>query len=100
MPKFRFHRASLGDSMATSTVVKDKQDLFDKIMTEYSHIPPYCPEYPHAMTIDGLEIKKYRYDPRIDWDTYIVTMNKAAIGFMDGNFEENTRPHSDDSPSV
>jgi hypothetical protein len=31
-----------------------------------------------------IEVKPYTYDERIGWDTYIVTVDGAAVGFTDG----------------
>ena len=36
--KFRFHRGSLKDSMATATVVRDKEELFQKILSAYGDL--------------------------------------------------------------
>lgn len=76
MIKFRFHRASYDDSMATETIVKDMQDLLATVNREYVGIPP----------IMLLVVKPYSgIDERNGWDTYIVTAPVyGVVGFTNG----------------
>jgi len=78
--KFRFHRGSLEESMKTQIEVK----TIDELVTEINMDNYFCPE----LTKDQITIEKYDYDPRINWDTYIVNSRDGVIGFMNGNFEE------------
>ena len=38
----------------------------------------------HPKPSKRIEVKPYCYDSRIDWDTYIVTVDHQAVGFTDG----------------
>ena len=70
MTKFRFHRGSLADSMAT---VREVNSLYELITALNDVCEP-----------GKVLIKPYCYDDRIDWDTHIVTIDGRAVGFTDG----------------
>ncbi len=78
MPKFRFHRGALAESMATVTTVADKEALCNIIRAAWG--------YP-AFGDGQIEVSPYGYDNRIQWNTYVVTLDGKAIGFTDGPVE-------------
>lgn len=71
MAKFRFHRGDLVASMATETEVASLASVIEALSAE--GWPP-----------GKIEIKPYAYDARIGWDSHIVTLDGAAVGFTDG----------------
>ena len=78
--KFRFHRGSLEESMATCVEVMTYQELFDLINDSWDS---------YTNRIVGIELDYYTYDDRIGWETYIViavTVDglKFPIGFTNG----------------
>ena len=79
--RFRFHRATLEDSMKTMVEVDTREDLALLINDDLSN-------YPSAPYIDAnlLNIHWYANDGRIDWaETYIVYYKGyGVIGFTDG----------------
>lgn len=76
MPLFRFHRGGLGESMQTTVEVSDRADLCSKVRTEWG-FPPF--------EDDELQVVPYVHDPRIGWNTHIVSiLNGCVVGFTDG----------------
>lgn len=77
MTKFRFHRGSLADSMATVVEVDGRTALIDLLDdTIIRDLPPKA----YAVTV-----KPYGgIDERIGWDTYIVLVDEIPVGFTDG----------------
>lgn len=71
MAKFRFHRGGLAESMATSTEVDGIAALAEVLSG--AGWPP-----------GKIDIKPYGHDARVGWDTHIVTLDGAAVGFTDG----------------
>jgi len=67
--KFREHRGTLDDAM--KTVVELDATL--PALAAFLKVKP-----------KQLQVKKYVYDDRIGWDTYIVTVDGQAVGFTDG----------------
>ena len=67
--KYRDHRGSLSASMQT-VVETIKEELEAHLVKELGP--------------GKIKIEKYGFDPRIGWDTYIVTHNGRAVGFTDG----------------
>ena len=66
MTLFRRHREFLDDAMKTVVEVSSIAEI-EKI-TGYTNVT----------------VKKYSYDHRIMWDTYIVCENGRACGFTNG----------------
>ena len=78
MTKFRKHRGSLEDALATTVEVANRDDLLAHVLADF---PPWWGSFEP----DALEIRFYCYDERIGWDTYIVTIKgHGVIGFTDG----------------
>lgn len=46
------------------------------LLCRNNYLPPF--------DVLEVEVDKYTYDPRIEWDTYIVTIGGNAIGFTNG----------------
>lgn len=78
MPKFRFHRGGLAESMETVVTVADKAALCNQVRAARG--------YP-AFEDGQIAVSPYCYDARIGWDTHIVTLEGNAIGYTDGPME-------------
>jgi hypothetical protein len=76
--KYREHRGGLTESMETVVEIEGADDLMRIINAGRAQW------YQPAITIDQLAVEPYGYDGRIDWDTHIVTVDGAAVGFTDG----------------
>ncbi len=67
--KFREHRGTLAEAM--ETVVELEPTL--AAVALHLKVKP-----------KQVQVKKYTYDDRIGWDTYIVTVDGDAVGFTNG----------------
>lgn len=77
MTLFRQHRGSFKEAMKTVIEVRDKVDLFNYLKHDLSGYK--------LESMDQLTITPYSgIDSRNGWDTYIVCINGAAIGFTNG----------------
>lgn len=74
MTKFRWHRGSLSDSLATTVEVTDRYALFLLLEKDW-HEP---------VSGKAVDIKHYGFDRRIGWDTHLVTINGHVAGMTDG----------------
>lgn len=73
--KFRPHRGAYADAMREVTTIHSKKELRKYILENWGEF------YKH----DGkLTISKYGYDPRNQWDTYIVQWDGSVVGFTSG----------------
>jgi hypothetical protein len=77
--RFREHKGNLGDSLATTVVLKDWDELVDYIA---GLLEPWNftvrPERVYAIA--------YGRDDRIGWDTYLITLDGYGVmGFTDGD---------------
>jgi hypothetical protein len=78
--KYRSHRGSLEDSMATVIEVNSLDDLRDKLNAKQEYEP---------FKIKGkLTCIWYCKDDRIGWDTYIVCADGWVIGMSNGKLED------------
>lgn len=76
--KFRDHRGSLADSMATVVEVSGRDALVSLLAGRLE-------KYGFEFADRDLVIAPYGYDRRIDWDTHIVTIDGYGVaGFTDG----------------
>lgn len=77
MPKFRpaASSAPLDEMMERVFELPDREALIAYLQAEYEFWKP---------TEENVEVKHYGYDDRIDWDTYLVTIDGAAALFCDG----------------
>lgn len=84
--KFRFHRGTLTESLETTIIVESEGGLYANIAIRFGNeVGDVCwPRAGQAAPLESMTIKPYGYDPRINWDTYIVCLNGQAVGFLDG----------------
>lgn len=76
MVKFREHRGSLADAMETVIEVKSLDEL-------RKHLYKVMPYKRGAL----LKVEFYTYDERINWNTYLVTLDGNAVGYTNGELE-------------
>lgn len=93
MPLFRYHRGGLQESLNTTIVVKDKEDLKRAIKKAVTEI--YYMENPDEFELDIFPYpsKDNNFDARIGWYTHMVTLEvkniKAGpVGFLSEGFDE------------
>jgi hypothetical protein len=83
MVLFRPHRATLDEAMAEIIEIENLDDMIKKIQKDLSM-------FAHEYVIDKntVHVEYYTYDNRIEWKTYIVTLdNFGVIGFTNGNLQ-------------
>lgn len=76
MALFRFHRGSLNESLKTTVIVKNTQELKKHILRELEWTNP---------ELSSMKIEQYGddcFDSRIGWYTYIVTDKDGVLGFL------------------
>lgn len=78
--KIRQHRAFLEDSIKTVTEIEPTISAIRAYFKQESPFPD--------MYNGKIEIKPYDFDERINWDTYIITIDGNAIGFTNQLVEE------------
>jgi hypothetical protein len=74
MPLFRFHRGSLAESLDTTIIIDNCNELYQLLSKDRAgsiHI-----------TIDPYPSEKNCFDKRIGWYTQIVKINNDPIGFL------------------
>jgi len=75
--KYRDHRGSLADSMETVREFQTGKELAD------------CVHGLWGMTgEEKIEVNRFAFDKRINWDTYIVTADGSPVGMTDGPVED------------
>lgn len=95
MPLFRFHRGSLQDSLNTTVVVKNMQDLYKAckpFIWEMFFMKDPCD---FTLEVSPYPLENDNFDKRIGWYTHIVkltincpsnanvkSINAAPIGFL------------------
>lgn len=76
--KFREHRGSLAESMATMVEMPDRSALV-------AHIAKQLSGWPVAVNDEAITVESYGHDDRIGWDAHIVILKDfGPIGFTDG----------------
>ena len=84
MFKFRPHRELLEEAMTELQIFETKEDLLTYLTTKYNLFSA-CEK---ADLEKHLIIEPYRYDYRINWDTYIVYLpDQGILGFTNGPVE-------------
>ena len=73
MVKFRFHRASLIDSLETEVEISSFAELEELIRKTYFTIPK-----------QDVKVTIYGFDERVNCITYMVTLNEEVVGFTNG----------------
>lgn len=76
---FRPHRGSLCESMDEVIEIDSREELVKHLNEDFPYGSP--------VTLKSLDIQPYGFDDRIGWDTHIVTVNKSAVGFTNGNLK-------------
>jgi hypothetical protein len=78
MVQFREHRGGLAESMATVREVRDREHLV-RLVAEA--LEPWG----LAITPDMVSLERIGFDPRIGWDTWMVTVEGYGVfGMTDG----------------
>lgn len=73
--KFRHHRGSLKESLETVVELGTKAELV-------AHLNQILDPHWLSITEADIEIKFYKYDDRIDWQTYLVRVRDwGPVGF-------------------
>ncbi len=87
--KYRDHKGSLSDSMETVIELSGKWELYHHLLNTLPIVNFKGKRFRHSsFEINELEINKYVYDKRINWDTYIVILKGfGVVGFTDGPAE-------------
>jgi len=70
---FRWHRGSLDESMATVVPCESMAELLAILQGVDADV-----------TGERVDVKHYTYDERIEWDTYLVTVDGQAVGMTNG----------------
>lgn len=72
---FREHRSTLTESLKTTKEFQTKKELIDYLKNQF--------EIKHfEIPLENLVCEFYCYDARINWETYILTIeNYGVIGF-------------------
>ena len=79
---YRPHRGGLAEAMAEVRTVASREELISIIREELSH-------YSVEVKEENFHVKQYGYDERINWDTYIVTLDGfGVLGFTNGPLGE------------
>jgi hypothetical protein len=77
MIRFREHRGSLADSLATTVTVTSRAELIAHVARLLDPIP---------VTSEQLGVAPYCFDARIGWETHIVTLRDyGVVGFTDAD---------------
>lgn len=79
MTLFRVHRGGLAKSLEDCIEVADLSDIANYLNTIWTVGP--------SVELASLTCEPYAYDPRIDWNTYIILQNGQIIGFSNGPLE-------------
>lgn len=85
---YRPHRGGLDESMREVVEVNDLPQLVRHMRREVESWYPKD-ELP---TEENTKLEPYAYDPRIKWDTYLVTVKGQAWGYTNGPLADNVRP--------
>ena len=80
--KIREHRGFLVESMETVQEIEaTKRALFEFIKESFINWPTML-----SIKETDIHVEPYGYDDRINWDTYIVTIDGYGVfGFTDGD---------------
>jgi hypothetical protein len=79
--KFREHRGGLDESLATTVELEPTKDALNaQLQQRYGEWWKF--------NEDDVSVKPYSFDVRIGWDTHIVCIKGAAVGYTDGPLSE------------
>jgi hypothetical protein len=75
--RLREAKASIKESMSTTVEVEDRAQL-------HKHIFDALGKKGFAVTDDMIHVTHYGYDDRVDWDEYIIVIDRFGVfGFTD-----------------
>ena len=77
---FRPHRRLLAEAMEEVVELEDKPGLVSHIISTWSCFP----NHEYDFNSDTVKVKKYGFDNRINWDTYLVTYEKDDSVHVEG----------------
>jgi hypothetical protein len=77
---YRPHRGSLNDSLTEVVEINDFAQLVRHMRRE---VEGWYPE-DELPTEQNTKLEPYGFDKRIDWDTYLVTVDGKAWGYTNG----------------
>jgi hypothetical protein len=80
---YRPHRGSLNDSLTEVVEVNNFAQLVRHMRRE---VESWYPK-DKLPTVENTKLEPYAYDPRIGWDTYLVTVDGQAWGYTNGILE-------------
>jgi hypothetical protein len=87
MALFRFHRGGLADSLKTTIIVKNREELRNAVKQAVTEM--YFIESPDDFKLEifPYPLEDKNFDPRIGWFTQMVTLqvkniNAAPVGFL------------------
>jgi hypothetical protein len=75
MTRYRRHSGGLAESMDTVILVGDFVDLCRVIADDFAKL---------GETMGRVEVVRYGFDARIGWDTHLVCVDGAVVGYADG----------------
>jgi hypothetical protein len=75
MVHFRSQRGSLEESLRTTVEIADRAALVAHLRRTLAPMPVHGRD---------VAVRYYTFDERIGWPTYLVTVEKKAVGFTDG----------------
>jgi hypothetical protein len=72
---FRQQRGSLEESLKTVVDLQDRKELVKHLRRVLA---------PMKVQGKNVQVRYYGYDERINWPSYLVTLDGKAVGFIDG----------------
>jgi hypothetical protein len=86
MTRIREHRGQLDDSMATVRAFSGTRAELCEVIR--ASLEPFCRKF----TDEQLKVEPYHYDARIDWDTYLISIEGYGVwGMADGPLREDDK---------
>lgn len=77
MPRFRFHRGTLEESLGTTIEIADREQLAKAVQgASLLH---------ERIDIDTMSMRYHGMDKRTGWDTWVVLVNGHVVGHADGH---------------
>lgn len=82
--KYRSHRGSLFDAMATAVDLAGRDELIGHLQADLAH-------WGYKVTTDDVRLEHQGFDARIGWDTYLVLIRNQEVSpgrwFFGGSVE-------------
>lgn len=70
--KFRYHKATLADSLKTTIEINTKEALFEILKKDLN-------AFGFKLNIKDIKCIPYGFDERINWNTYLVTIKDYGV---------------------